>query len=458
MEEELTRKELLEKLEKLNHEINEYFDLDLERAKKRFRLVRYGTKLAVVDKIAEKTAAIDNWRLNLRTNFGIAESRFRKIWEALQNNMELDLCAVKDSLGNMRIFQVQKLGATVENVSLSCNEIKAIDENFEEFKSTLQALNVSEQSYRDYLHWLRVLCGGWSDVYEQLPKIVWNHNKYQWVGNTYRVSVAPRNMNSYAAYCKFFARLGVCTNSNCRFAHDPRTVSICRDFFTTGHCKYGDNCRLTHPPGNEYVLPDCPKHAVGECEFEVGAEQEFKIQKSTEPRKHCQYVHTKTRDSRYPICRQFAHIGYCYRGLSCLFPHLMKCPDAHYTQRCFLMHCKYPHSENENPPRDPVCLSLAEIPIEKYLLPPLRKKDSRTTSITAPSWYGLRPSQATTSVSVGAERNDFSGDPSHLQLTLGSSEDDEVEQDESSSSPDTSETSQYSSDDGDDMNADFIKL
>ncbi|CEP63635.1 uncharacterized protein LALA0_S08e07140g [Lachancea lanzarotensis] len=451
MGDDLTQKELLEKLENLNHEITEYFDLNVEKAKKRFKLVRYGTKLVVVDRIAEKKVAIDNWRQKLRTNYGIAESRFRKIWEALQNNMELDLCAVRDSLGNLRIFQVQKLGVLLENVSLSRNEIKAIDQNFNEFKSkTLQELNVSEESYRDYMNWLRSLCGDWSDVFEQLPKIEWNSCKYQWVGNAYRLSVIPRNINNYAVYCKFYARLGVCTNSNCRFVHDPRTISICKDFLTTGRCNYGDNCRLTHGTGNEYVLPDCPEFAAGDCKFESGAEQS-----SHDKHTHCQYIHTKARSYGYPICRQFAHIGFCYRGLACPFPHAMECPDASYTSRCFLAHCKYAHSGQNR-----ACLALTKIPLENYLLPPLRKKDPRTTSTTAPAWYGLRPAgvQIQTGVSVLKSDEIFkngSEDPSHMRLTLESSEDDA---DGHTSSSNTSETSQYSSDDSDDMNADFIKL
>ncbi|SCU90434.1 LANO_0D08746g1_1 [Lachancea nothofagi CBS 11611] len=455
----LSKEELLNSLDDLNQEIDDYFELSLEKAKERYRLVRYGPKIKVIDKIAEKNAAVRNWKSGIRTNYSLSESRFRKIWESLQNNPELDLCTVADRLGNIRLFQIQKLGAILENVSLSVNEVTVLEENFQRFRDTLKSMNVREETFRSFLQWQKGLCGE-AEIFEQLPKLTWNNYKYQWTGNAFRVCIPTRNLSVYTAYCKFYTKLGVCTNPSCKFVHDPRNVSICKDFLTTGRCRYGQNCRLTHSQGNEYVQPHCKKFTEHNCEYEVGSEtQPIGTQPiGTQPHETqpealtCRYIHSQTMNLQYPLCRQFAHMAFCYRGRYCQFPHLMECPDWRSSGQCFLVHCKYPHRElSEVHPitasaatlPSKTC-SLLDIPNEAYLLPPLRKRDPRAA---AGSWYGMRSSQQC----INVKKTEPATAPREsIHLPLESSSDDE-----SDTSHSSSETYEYS---GDELDADFIKL
>ena len=47
-------------------------------------------------------------------------------------------------------------------------------------------------------------------------------------------------------YCRNFLSIGKqCTREDCKFTHDD---SICKFFYTKGHCKFGDSCKFTHVP------------------------------------------------------------------------------------------------------------------------------------------------------------------------------------------------------------------
>ncbi|SCU83190.1 LADA_0C10066g1_1 [Lachancea dasiensis] len=440
---ELPKDKLLQRLRYLDEEIEGYFALNLEQAKQRYRLVKYGSKVNVVDKVAEKRRNVENWRHKIKTNYSTAEGRFQKIWDALQNNPELDLCTVTDRLGNTRAFQIQKLGISLENVSLSKHEISALGSNTEEFKLKLRQMNLTEESYLSFLRWQENICGASSEIYEQLPKLTWNNYRYQWVGNGYRVTIASRNLNSYAAYCKFYCKLGTCTNQSCKFLHDATKVSVCRDYLTTGTCKYGQRCRLTHTGGSEFVWPQCRKFAEQKCEFQLGAEASLHANET-----RCLFFHSENVNLRFPTCRQFAHMGYCYRGLSCPFPHFLECPDSTYTPECFLIHCKYPHRQ-QNHEITPSSVPLTQIPCEAYLLPPLRKRDPLLASGT--SWYGLRPATQPGMARTNAySDNGKMSEMTTLNLPVSSSDEDE--------STTTSSESPESSFSGDELNADFIKI
>lgn len=445
MSSDIGKTELLAKLERLDQEINDYFDLTLDKARLRYKRVGRGNKVKVVDKIQEKRVAVQKWRDSVKTDYETAVTKFKRAWDLLQNNPELDLCAVTDNLGNSRIFQVHKLGAVLENVSLTNLEVSALKQHDTEFLRTLASMGASKEDYDGFLEWQVNILGRSATLYEQLPKVYWNSYKYQWSKNSYRICATAKNLGSYATYCKFFSKLGICTNANCKFVHDPRNVAACKDFLASDNCKYGSKCRLSHKLGNEYVTPHCKDFAQRSCKFERGAEQ-WTQSREQDSAVCCRYIHSTIVNSSYPVCRQFAHMGFCYRGLHCKFPHYLECPDSNYTSTCFLNHCKFPHIEREVLP-DERAVALIDIPSSCLLLPPAREKDHRAPNS---SWYGLRTKQQSINIKDGPGEKFTTEAVPALQLEPGSSTDDV-----SSSEVSSTGSSDISSDE---LDADFIKL
>ena len=251
----ISKEQLLRQLDDLDREVSNYFGFDLEKAKSQYKLVRDGTKIRVVDLLQEKEEAISKWRTSRKVGHAAAVARFQRIWDLLQNNPELDLCVVTDDLKNSRIFQIHKLGAVLENVSLSTLEVAALLEENESFSQMLVSMNITTEDFNSFLKWQTQLSGDITVIFEQLPKVYWNNHKYKWRGNSYNLCTPAKRLGTFAAYCKFYNKLGICTNANCKFVHDPRNVTVCKDFLATGTCKYGESCRLKHSTGNEYVTP-----------------------------------------------------------------------------------------------------------------------------------------------------------------------------------------------------------
>ncbi|CUS20740.1 LAQU0S01e13608g1_1 [Lachancea quebecensis] len=445
MDTDTGKAELLSQLERLDQEINDYFDLTLDRARTRYKRVGRGNKVKVVDKVQERKIAVQKWRDSVKTDYETTILRFRRAWDLLQNNPELDLCAVTDNLGNSRIFQVHKLGAALENVSLTTLEILTLKQHDAEFLQVLASMGTSKEGYESFLEWQTNMLGRNATLCEQLPKVYWNSHKYQWSKNSYRICASVKSLSSYATYCKFFSKLGMCTNANCKFVHDPRNVTACKDFLASGNCKYGSKCRLAHTIGNEYVTPYCKAFVQHACNFERGAEQ-WTQSREQESAICCRYIHSSAVDPSYPVCRQFAHMGFCYRGLHCKFPHYLECPDSNYSSNCFLNHCKYPHIVHKNLP-DKDAVALVDIPPSCLLIPPAREKDHKLPSS---SWYGLRTKQQSINVKDGSGEKFTAETVPALQLEPTSST-----EDVSTSEVSSTESSDISSDE---LDADFIKL
>ena len=99
---------------------------------------------------------------------------------------------------------------------------------------------------------------------------------------------------------------------------------MCREFFQTGKCADGDSCDLSHDPTPERV-PTCLHFLRGKC--------------SNSP---CRYAHVRINPSS-PVCRDFAMLGYCDKGLQCLDRHINECPDYTNTGTCRKSKCRLPH-------------------------------------------------------------------------------------------------------------------
>ncbi|KAF7191219.1 Zinc finger CCCH domain-containing protein [Pseudocercospora fuligena] len=113
---------------------------------------------------------------------------------------------------------------------------------------------------------------------------------------------------------------------SCRFAHDPEKVAVCKDFLYKT-CPAGANCDLSHEPTYERV-PACTHFLRGNC-----------------TRTACPYPHVNVSFDA-PVCRPFATLGFCAKGVSCGDRHVFECPDYANSGHCANVgkgKCPLPH-------------------------------------------------------------------------------------------------------------------
>jgi hypothetical protein len=119
--------------------------------------------------------------------------------------------------------------------------------------------------------------------------------------------------------------IGTCYKGpSCRFLHDPNKVAICKEFLHSGSCKAGDSCDLSHEPASERS-PTCMHFLRGRC---------------TNP--ECRYSHIRV-NPKAPVCRSFAYLGYCDKGVNCEERHVQECPDYTENGTCKNKKCRLPH-------------------------------------------------------------------------------------------------------------------
>jgi len=123
------------------------------------------------------------------------------------------------------------------------------------------------------------------------------------------------------------------------YQHDPAKIAICWSFLQ-GNCpNTAETCDLSHDPTPERT-PLCV-HFVnrGRC-----------------TRERCPFPHVKL-GPREGICRDFAVLGYCEKGLECDKQHVRECPDFAETGACKTKGCKLPHVIRANRTRKPTTTS-----------------------------------------------------------------------------------------------------
>jgi hypothetical protein len=109
------------------------------------------------------------------------------------------------------------------------------------------------------------------------------------------------------------------------YQHDPSKIAICWNFLQ-GNCpKTAETCALSHDPTPERT-PLC-LHFLnkGRC-----------------TRERCPFPHVNV-GARQGVCRDFAVLGYCERGLDCDKQHVRECPDFAEKGTCSTKGCKLPH-------------------------------------------------------------------------------------------------------------------
>jgi hypothetical protein len=83
-------------------------------------------------------------------------------------------------------------------------------------------------------------------------------------------------------------------------------------------------CDLSHD-ANPHRVPACLHFLRGNCSNDT-----------------CRYAHIKVNPSA-PVCRDFAVLGYCEKGATCIERHVHECPDYANSGSCPRKKCNLPH-------------------------------------------------------------------------------------------------------------------
>lgn len=121
----------------------------------------------------------------------------------------------------------------------------------------------------------------------------------------------------------------------CAYQHDPAKIAICWKFLQGDCNKTAEACNLSHDPIPERT-PLCVHFADrGRCN-----------------RQGCPFPHVRV-GPRSGVCRDFAVLGYCEKGLDCEQNHVRECPDFAEKGECAINGCKLPHVIRANRNRKP---------------------------------------------------------------------------------------------------------
>ncbi|KAJ7509823.1 hypothetical protein B0H11DRAFT_1961182 [Mycena galericulata] len=189
--------------------------------------------------------------------------------------------------------------------------------------------------------------------------------------------------------CPRFTTTGTCSRGlTCLYQHDPAKIAICWSFLQGTCSNTAASCNLSHDPTPERT-PLC-LHFLnkGRC-----------------TRAGCPFPHVNV-GVRTGVCRDFAVLGYCARGLECERQHVRECPDFAERGACGTKGCKLPHVIRANRNR---------------VVPP----ETKTTTATAVSLADAPPPPTAEDAQLGDE---------FISLTFNeseSSDDDDDDEDES---------------------------
>lgn len=134
-----------------------------------------------------------------------------------------------------------------------------------------------------------------------------------------------RHYGKFRARLKLTTYLGRCAKGpRCPYTHNPSTVAVCAEFLKSGNCPAGDACDLSHDLIPERT-PACLHFLKGKC--------------TNDP---CRYAHVRVNPSA-PVCKDFAHLGYCSKGVTCEHRHVHECPSYANAGICRNPKCRLPH-------------------------------------------------------------------------------------------------------------------
>ncbi|RXW21662.1 hypothetical protein EST38_g4186 [Candolleomyces aberdarensis] len=126
--------------------------------------------------------------------------------------------------------------------------------------------------------------------------------------------------------CPMFNTTGACNRGlTCMYQHDPTKIAICWNYLQDNCPNTAETCPLSHDPTPERT-PLCVHFLnKGRC-TRVG----------------CLFPHVNV-GKREGVCRDFAVLGYCEKGLDCDKQHVRECPDFAENGSCSTKGCKLPH-------------------------------------------------------------------------------------------------------------------
>ncbi|KAF9454271.1 hypothetical protein P691DRAFT_642080, partial [Macrolepiota fuliginosa MF-IS2] len=126
--------------------------------------------------------------------------------------------------------------------------------------------------------------------------------------------------------CSRFTKTGTCSRGlTCAYQHDPNQIAICWKFMQGDCAKTADTCNLSHNPTPERT-PLCVHFLNrGRCTKEK-----------------CLFPHVNV-GTKEGVCKDFAVLGYCKRGIECEKNHVRECPEFEETGECRTKGCKLPH-------------------------------------------------------------------------------------------------------------------
>ncbi|KAG1811514.1 uncharacterized protein BJ212DRAFT_1277764 [Suillus subaureus] len=136
--------------------------------------------------------------------------------------------------------------------------------------------------------------------------------------------------------CPRFTTTGACSRGlTCMYQHDPHKIAICWNFLHGNCSSTAETCNLSHDPTPERT-PLCVHFANnGRC-----------------TRENCHFPHVRV-GQQHGVCRDFAVLGYCAKGLDCEMQHVRECPDFAEKGSCSTKGCKLPHVIRANRNRKP---------------------------------------------------------------------------------------------------------
>ncbi|KAI0766595.1 hypothetical protein BD413DRAFT_480613 [Trametes elegans] len=220
--------------------------------------------------------------------------------------------------------------------------------------------------------------------------------------------------------CPRFTSTGACNRGlTCMYQHDPNKVAICWAFLK-GNCpNSAETCPLSHDPTPERT-PLCVHFANnGRC-----------------TRAGCPFPHVRV-GPREGICRDFAVLGYCAKGLDCDKQHVRECPDFAERGECTTKFCKLPHVIRANRGRKPVSSSAAGPAASTSAGPPSSAHGSKAASSSAVSDSADGTHGASSSHRITAEDGQL-GDE-FISLTFHESESEESEDEDEEDDEDEDE-------------------
>ncbi|KAF8637582.1 hypothetical protein AX17_002651 [Amanita inopinata Kibby_2008] len=145
--------------------------------------------------------------------------------------------------------------------------------------------------------------------------------------------------------CPRFTTTGACNRGlTCMYQHDPLKIAICWNFLQDNCSNTAETCNLSHDPTPERT-PLC---------FHF-------LNKGRCTRERCPFPHVNV-GTRHGICRDFAVLGYCEKGLNCDKQHVRECPDFAEKGTCTTKGCKLPHVIRANRNRKVAPKVVASIP------------------------------------------------------------------------------------------------